>query len=156
MAGIFSNSYPIARSSGKCAATGREFVNGDHLVAALVEIPGQEDLARLDFAKDAWDAGARPAPPAVLFASWRATHQPPDAKKKLLLSDEELLDLFEQLAASDQPRQRAFRYVLALLLVRRKVLVYEGQRDGLMKVREVLGEVATQGARALGGAEVMR
>lgn len=29
-------------------------------------------------------------------------------------------------------------------------------RRGLMKVREVLGEVATHGARALGGAEVMR
>ena len=71
-----------------------------------------------------------------LFASWRGTYQPGDTKKKLLLSDEELLDLFEQLAASDQPRQRAFRYVLALLLVRRRVLVYEGQQPGVMRVRE--------------------
>lgn len=136
MAGIFSNTYPISRSTGKCAATGREFAPGEPLIAALVEVAGQEELARLDYSKDAWDGGARPAPPAVLFASWKATHQPPDAKKKLLLSDEELLDLFEQLAASDQPRQRAFRYVLALLLVRRRILVYEGQRDGVMHVRE--------------------
>ena len=51
-----------------------------------------------------------------------------------------LLDLFEHLAASDQPRQRAFRYVLALLLVRRRILVYEGQQSSsegpVMRVRE--------------------
>lgn len=136
MAGIFSSSYPISRSSGRCASTGKEFVTGDPLVVALVEVEGQEDLQRLDFSKDAWDAGARPQAPLTLFASWKASFQPADTKKKLLLSDEELLDLFEQLGASDQPRQRAFRYVLALLLVRRKVLVYEGQREGVMRVRE--------------------
>lgn len=146
MAGIFSSSYPISRSTGRCAATGREFSVGEAIVAALVEVEGREDLQRLDYSVAAWAEGARPgtgAKPgeaARLFASWRATHQPADTKKKLLLGDDELLDLFEQLAASDQPRQRAFRYVLALLLVRRRILVYEGQQSSsegpVMRVRE--------------------
>lgn len=136
MTGIFASNYPISRSSGRCAATGKPFAAGDHLVAALIEAEGQEDLLRVDYSKEAWDSGARPMAPYHLFAAWKAAYQPPDAKRKLLLGDEELLDLFEQLAASDQPRQRAFRYVLALLLVRRKVLIYEGQIDGVMKVRE--------------------
>jgi hypothetical protein len=136
MPGIFSSSYPIARSTGRCAATGREFAPREPLVAALAEAEGREDLQRLDFSLDAWASGSRPTPPLTLFASWRATHQPPDAKRKLLLGDEELLDLFEQLGATDQPRQRAFRFVLALLLVRRRILVYEGQQSGVMRVRE--------------------
>jgi hypothetical protein len=136
MPGIFSSSYPIARSTGRCAATGREFAPGEPLMAALVEVEGRADFQRLDFSLDAWSAGKRPTPPLSLFASWRATHQPPDAKRKLLLGDDELLDLVEQLGASDQPRQRAFRFVLALLLVRRRILVYEGQRDGVIRVRE--------------------
>lgn len=144
MAGIFSSSYPISRSTGRCAATGREFALGEAMVVALVEVEGREDLQRLDYSVAAWAEGARPGsglgsgsvPGMTLFASWRATYQPADTKKKLLLGDDELLDLFEQLAASDQPRQRAFRYVLALLLVRRRILVYEGQQAGVMRVRE--------------------
>ena len=140
MAGIFSSSYPISRSTGRCASTGREFSVGEAIVAALVEVEGREDLQRLDYSVAAWAEGARPGAGAKLFASWRATHQPADTKKKLLLGDDELLDLFEQLAASDQPRQRAFRYVLALLLVRRRILVYEGQQSSsegpVMRVRE--------------------
>lgn len=148
MAGIFSSSYPISRSTGRCAATGREFALGEAIVAALAEVEGREDLQRLDYSVAAWAEGARPGsgpgsslgsgsvPGTRLFASWRATYQPADTKKKLLLGDDELLELFEQLAESDQPRQRAFRYVLALLLVRRRILVYEGQQPGLMRVRE--------------------
>lgn len=140
MAGIFSSSYPISRSTGRCAATGREFALGEAMVVALVEVEGREDLQRLDYSAAAWAEGARPgmgqAAGMTLFASWRGAYQPGDTKKKLLLGDDELLDLFEQLAASDQPRQRAFRYVLALLLVRRRILVYEGQQAGVMRVRE--------------------
>lgn len=136
MAGIFSSSYPISRSTGRCAATGREFAPGEAMVATLVEAEGREELQRLDFAVSAWGEGARPGAGMRLFASWRATHHAGDTKKKLLLGDDELLDLFEQLASSDQPRQRAFRYVLALLLVRRRILIYEGQQPGVMRVRE--------------------
>lgn len=136
MAGIFSSSYPVSRSTGRCAATGREFAPGEAMMATLVEVDGREDLHRVDFSAAAWAEGSRPGPGMTLFASWRATYQPGDAKKKLLLGDDELLDLFEQLSASDQARQRAFRYVLALLLVRRRVLIYEGQQPGVMRVRE--------------------
>lgn len=127
MAGIFTGGYPISRSAPKCSATGRDFAPGEPIVAALVESPGSDELQRQDFAVDAWTQGARPA--GRLFASWRATHQPAESKRKLLLGDDELLDLFEQLAEAVEPRQIAFRYVLALLLVRRRILIYEGAAD---------------------------
>lgn len=136
MAGATSSSYPVSRPSTNCAATGRAFAPGEPIVAALVTEPGVEDLRRLDFSRESWELGSRPGPPMRLFASWRCSYAPPDAKRKLRLSDDELLDLFHQLAESDQERQRGFRNVLALLLIRRKLLVYEGTVSGVLRVRE--------------------
>lgn len=136
MAGATSSSYPVSKPSLACAATGKPFAAGDPLVAALITEPGSEELRRVDYSRDAWEQGARPVAPAVMFASWKGSFVPPDTKRKLRLTDEELLDLFNQLAESDQERQKAFRSVLALLLIRRKLLVYEGTRDGVLHVRE--------------------
>lgn len=38
------------------------------------------------------------------------------------MGDAELLDLFEELAPATEPKQLTFRYILALLLIRRRVL----------------------------------
>ncbi len=126
--------YSISRSPGVCAASGQRFAPGDRLVAVLVERPGHDELERLDFAEAAWRAGARPAAPLTVFATWRASFVPPEAKKRLALGDAELFDLFEQLAAAATPKQLAFRYVLALLRVRRRVLTLAGQRGDVLTV----------------------
>ncbi len=104
-------------------------------MAALVENEGTEELGRLDYSVGAWERGSRPEAPARLFAHWRGVFAPALGARKLLLNDDELLDLFEQLATADRTNQIAFRYVLALLLVRRRVLTYEGTVEGVMRVR---------------------
>lgn len=123
---IVGPSYQIARPTRLCAATGRELATGERFVATLVEVPGQEDLARLDFCEAAWGEGARPGAPMLLFGSWRGVVGDDDRAPKQLLDDEELLDLFEQLGETHEPRRIAFRFVLALALVRRRLLNYEG------------------------------
>ena len=127
--------YPISRSSGRCAASGREFAVGERFVAAMVEREGVEELERLDFSVEAWEGGARPAAPLRLFAHWRAVMAAPGAKKSEFLGDDELMELFERLAEATEARRLAFRYMLALVLVRKRLLKYEGTRDGVMKVR---------------------
>ena len=51
---------------------------------------------------------------------------PPGGSKRLLVDDEALLDLFDRLAEDDDERRRAFRWVLGLILVRKKLLKLEG------------------------------
>ena len=122
-----------------CAASGRTLEVGERFVAVLVE-PAEGPLERLDYSIDAWEGGARPERPA--FAAWRATVPEPSAKANPLIDDDELLDLFERPLGGDGD-QLAFRYLLALVLIRRKKLVYEGgrpadprhERTGLMLVR---------------------
>jgi hypothetical protein len=138
MSRIGMQDYPVGKGTGVCAATGRRLAPGERFVAALVESEGSDELARVDFAAEAWDDGARPR---GLFGFWRGSVQAPDAKKKVLIDDEAILDLFEQLAGAADQRRVAFRFVLALILVRKRLLVCEstraarGGQPGVMLVR---------------------
>lgn len=138
MASVTGTGYPIARTTGLCAASGRKLEVGERYVATLIEQEGVAELRRLDFTLDAWKSGARPeavAPGATLFASWQAVVPEPNAKKGVSLDPEELLDLFEQLAETTDPKKLSFRYLLALILIRKRVLKYEGQKQGTMMVK---------------------
>mgnify|MGYP000874453704 FL=1 len=121
------SAYSVTRSAGACSHSGVAFAPGERFIAALAE---REDgtLERVDYSTASWEAGARPSPPLRLFATWRATYQEASPSKRTLMGDEELIDLFGQLAEADQPRQVAFRYVLCLLLIRRRLLKVAGSR----------------------------
>jgi len=129
-----SSPYPVARSTGHCAVTGIPFKEGDAFVAALVERDGQPGLERLDYAAKEWEGGARPQPPLRLFGFWRGAYHPGEAKRQPLLGDAELLDLFEELGGATEPKQVTFRYILSLLLIRRRVLRVVSTKPGTMSV----------------------
>jgi hypothetical protein len=108
--------FEVQRCSRRCAATDRALEPGDTCYSVL-EVSGAEVL-RKDFSADAWNG----APDGAL-GWWKARIPEPTAKKIKLAPNEVLLELFDQLA--DQPDQIDLRYVLALLLVRRRVLRVE-------------------------------
>lgn len=115
--------YPLSKGSGTCAATGAVIAPGNFYVAALVEMPGAE-LARVDYSIDAWNGGARPAAPARLFGFWKTQYQPAVKEKKQILDDEALLEVFESVGneSGGDSKQIKFRYLLTLLLIRRRLL----------------------------------
>jgi len=80
-------------------------------------------IKRVDVSLEAWDQGHRPE---RLFSYWRSTVPPPNEKKKLFVDDEVLMDLLMRLGTQDQSEKQAFRYVLSLVLMRKKLLRYEG------------------------------
>jgi len=126
MSGLSSAPYDLGRSSGLCAATGRALAPGDAVVAALVEREADDGLDRLDYSLGAWDEGARPE---RLFCFWRRHVADPNVKPKPFIDDEELLALFDQLAEAEQDRQLAFRFILALILIRKRLLKHVGSSD---------------------------
>lgn len=117
--------YEIARATGVCAGTGQPIAVGEEFIAALVEGSGEDRLERADYSVKAWQCGARPA---RLYGHWRAKMEPPDSKKKPYIDDAALVDLFEQLAEATEPGRLSFRYLLSLMLVRKRLLKYEGTR----------------------------
>lgn len=133
--------YEVARPTGVCAATGRAIAPGEPFVAVLLERAGDEGLERRDFHASGWADGAALAElkPRVL-GHWRGLMPEPNASGRTIIDDDALADLFEQtLEAGDDGEgaqsRAAFRFVLALLLVRRKLLKPAGSREGALVVR---------------------
>lgn len=79
-------------------------------------------MKRVDISLEAWDQGHRPD---RLFSFWRSTVPQPNEKKKLFVDDEVLIDLLMRLENHDQADRLAFRFVLAILLMRKKLLHFE-------------------------------
>ncbi|MEQ9616932.1 MAG: hypothetical protein RLN60_02735 [Phycisphaerales bacterium] len=132
-------SYDLGRRHDACAATGEPLKPGDEFVACLADDPESDDLLRLDYSAKAWDEGARPDPPRAVFACWHAVVPEPGAKPGFAIDASSLTALFEQLGDDEEandPRRLALRFVIALMLMRKKHLVFEGQaeRDGGTKV----------------------
>ena len=116
-----SSNWDIGRSTGQCAATNVPLVPGAPCVVALVERDDDPNapLVRLDFSEDGWNSPQRPK---GVLAFWRATVPAPNEKRRGFADDQTLLDLFERLGADDRPHRVRFRFVLMLLLVRKRLL----------------------------------
>jgi hypothetical protein len=124
----FLQTYPHARSTGRCAATGEAFATGQPIMALLLETP--RGIERVDYSVVSWEQGSRPE--AGVIGLWRGVHQAEPAPRDALVSDEELLDIFESTngaaASESDAKQLRFRYVLTLLLLRKRLLRGVGTR----------------------------
>jgi hypothetical protein len=108
--------FEIQRSSRRCEATDRPLEPGDVFYSVL-EVEGA-DVVRRDYCREAWTG-----PPESAFGWWKSRVPEPASKKIKLAPNDVLLELFDQLA--DRPDDEDMRYVLTLLLVRRRVLRIE-------------------------------
>ena len=92
---------------------------------------------------------ATSARPARLFGFWKGTMESPEGKKRAYVDDAALLDLFEQLEGATEPGRVSFRYLLTLMLMRKRLLKHEGTRreargqHNVMQVRQVTPAGAT-------------
>jgi len=94
-------------------------------VAALCDDPETGDFIRKDYSVEAWEGGARPD---RLFSFWRTTVPESGATKRVFVDDEVLLDLIESLSGEESPKRKAFRFVVALVLLRKRLVRFE-RRD---------------------------
>jgi len=91
-------------------------------MAALRETP--QGFERLDCDLQCWDKLDR----ADVIAFWRTTLPRPEQKKKLFVDDEVLGELFRRLAEASEPAKLNFRFVLGLILMRKRIVIYESSR----------------------------
>ncbi len=110
--------YEIQGPTRVCAATGRELKPGDQFHAVLVEQVGK--LVRIDYAAEMW-----PGSPPDAVAHWSGRVPATDKPRKLVVNDDMLLECFDRLKDSTDPDGMNFRYVVALLLMRRKRFRFE-------------------------------
>lgn len=115
--------YEISKVSDLCRHCGREIAPGEELVATVVE--ADEQLERRDYCPACWEVVRAERDEADLFGLWRTRIPMPQEKKKLFVDDDLLVNFFERLDGSEDASRLSFRFVLALILMRKKVLVYD-------------------------------
>lgn len=120
----FGAEYHVARPTGRCAATDRPLEPGTTCIATLCESAEEDGLRRLDYSPEAWEDGVRPE---GLYSYWKMTVPEPDDKKGALVDDEVLQEIFERLAEDERPKRVAFRFVLGLILMRKRLLKFSGR-----------------------------
>ena len=97
---------------------------GDKFMAALRETP--TGFERLDISTSAWPQFDR----KDVVGFWQTTMPQPEQKaKKLFVDDDVLCTLFERLADTSEPAKINFRFVLGLILMRKRLVVYETTRS---------------------------
>lgn len=118
-----TSGYQVARPLGKCSICQSDIAPGDKFMALLRD--GQEGLERIDISLDCWENFDRTG----ALGYWQTTMpQPNQQKKSLFVDDEVLLGLFERLAGIEDPGKLNFRFVLGLILMRKRLLNYEQTR----------------------------
>lgn len=106
----------VPSTTHTCHATGRTIATGESFFSEAAWDNGI--VVRRDYSVEAWTGGDESA-----IAWWKCTASGSDAEKPKLAPRDVLLNLFAELA--DQPAEAEFRYVLGLLLVRRRLLRVE-------------------------------
>lgn len=110
--------FEVSRPAGQCSATGRTFVEGESFYSALFAVG--ESFERKDYCEDQW---AGPPEGALCFFKTRMPRK--EEPKRTFVDDDLLINFFTRLADSDDASKLRFRFVLSLILLRKRLLKYD-------------------------------
>lgn len=109
--------YKVGRCSRQCYAEKRPLKEGEWYYSVLIE--AENELERRDYSAGAWQS-----PPDGTVGYWKC-RMPLAGKTKVVLAPREvLIDLLRQMESD--PDQAKTRYLLALMLLRRRYLKLDG------------------------------
>jgi len=117
--------WEISKALGQCFGTGRKIEHGEEYFATLVET--EEGLQRRDFCREYWEENK-----PTVYCYWKSKLPEPDRKKRIFVDDEMLMAFFERLGQETEEEKVNFRFVLTLILMRKRRLKYDSSnvKDG--------------------------
>ncbi|MCA9267420.1 MAG: hypothetical protein KDA41_03070, partial [Planctomycetales bacterium] len=114
--------FEVHARGRKCAKTDRPFEPGEEYFSVL--LAEGANVVRYDYGADAWDG-----PPETSIGWWKSVVPDHSNRKLHWAPNDVMLHYFEQI--ENQPEKEDVRYVLALLMLRRRVLrLEEEERPG--------------------------
>jgi hypothetical protein len=127
--------WTIQSRSPHCAATGTAFIEGEHFYTLLFH--ERDGFRREDLCEDAFKNRAEsPAP----FSFWRSKFEPPQAAPPEAVSKQTAEDLLRAYMLESGVEHANARYILALMLERKRLLreveVKHGEDRSLTRIYE--------------------
>ena len=110
--------YQIQAPTRRCAATGRDLRHGERYHGVLLDDGVR--FVRQDYSEDAWNG-----PPEGAFSHWVGRVPADGEVRRPPIDDDLLVECFHRLDGATDPAKVHFRYVVALLLMRRKRFKFE-------------------------------
>jgi len=119
---VAESEWKIAKPGQACTLCAGPFKPGRGYFSALFE--KEKSFERRDYCEDCFKSHR----PENLFSYWltRVQDEDADGPKRPVLDPESVLEFFRRLGNDNDPQRRAFRFVLALMLTRKKVLKLSG------------------------------
>jgi len=124
---MLTQEWNIQSRALQCAVTGRPFEKGERVFSALYWREGQ--YQRVDLCADAWNARNENIEP---ISAWQTDFVPPPPPEPEALKKDDAESLLRRLVAESAPGTRNARYILALMLERKKVVrqIERQRQDG--------------------------
>ena len=110
--------WEIKKTLGQCFGTNKPIEAGQEYYAALVKT--ESGLERRDYSLEYWHEHS-----PTVFCFWKSRMPLSEQKKKLFIDDEMLMAFFDRLAEETEPKHIHFRFVLTLILMRKRKLKYD-------------------------------
>ena len=108
--------FEVRRCTRRCASTDRDLQPEEAFYSVLIEENGE--VVRLDYSLGAWEGA-----PENAIGWWKSQMPSNDVRKLNWAPNDVMLHYFEQL--EEQPTKSDVRYVLTLLMIRRRILRLE-------------------------------
>ena len=122
--------FEVQKFTRRCAQTDRELKPGEVFYSVLMS--DGADVVRRDFSADAWEGPSEDA-----IGWWKSAVPDPRVNRLQWAPHDVMLEFFEELQSN--PDQQDVVYVLALLLIRRRVFKLEATEagDGLNEILQI-------------------
>lgn len=112
--------WNIKSRSETCDATGRPFVEGEIFYTALFH--EGDGFRRADLSEEAWNVRDADTAAEPVFSSWRSKFEPPAPPPSEALPRDDAEGMLRHLMESSDPAHTNTRYLLAVMLERKRLL----------------------------------
>ena len=113
--------WSIKSRAHACSVTEEKFIDGESFYTAIFPDPESSGYLRKDFCAEAWNA--RPSDADKPFSSWTSVYHVPVKEEEVQVTDESPEALLRRLIEEDEEHTENARYILAIMLERKKQLV---------------------------------
>ena len=113
--------WSIKSRAHACSITEQKFEDGERFYTVLFPDPESSGYLRKDFSEEAWEQ--RDESDEKPFSFWNSIYQAPTKEESVEVTEESPEDLLRRLVEEDESHTENVRYILAVMLERKKLLV---------------------------------
>jgi hypothetical protein len=121
--------WKIRATQARCEATGEAFADGETFFTCIFEDPESDGFLRRDYSSNAWKEIRKSLDPQP-YSFWKSTYKAPVLEEKKAEGEDASVEaMLRRFITEDDPATENARYILALMLERKKILIHADTKE---------------------------